>query len=493
MEPGPIRRRITAALLLGISLAALEGSAVAAAMPTVIGDLGGMARLSWVFSAYLLTSTATVPLFGKLVDLVGRGKVYYFAAATFLLGSALCGVAQTLDQLILFRALQGLGAGGLFPASVTLIGDLYKLEERGKVQGLFAANWAISSLLGPAIGGVVTDLLSWRWVFYLNLPAGLASIVLLALYLREPKRAVERKDLDLAGSLLVFGGTGLLLVGLLEGGQWGWGSTATVASFAGSLLLIALFFWQERRAADPVMPLDLFANRVIAVSAVQSAVLGGVIFIASAFVPILGQGVLGGTALSAGMLLAPISLGWPIASTLAGRLILPVGYRRLMIVGSVLGCGGAVLLAWAITHPPVARPPVLLAMFVLGFGLGLVSTPQLVAVQTAVPWARRGVATSSLQFFRSIGGALSVAGFGALFATRLHGELGANADALLEPTRRAALDPELVKRLAGDLLAGLGPVFVGLAGLGGLLVLVGWAFPPGSAQDHAHAEPEREA
>ena len=491
MEPGPVRRRITAALLLGISLAALEASAVAAAMPTVIGDLGGMARLSWVFSAYLLTSTATVPLFGKLVDLVGRGKVYYFSAVTFLLGSALCGLAQTLDELILFRALQGLGAGGLFPASITLIGDLYKLEERGKVQGLFAANWAVSSLLGPAIGGLVTDALSWRWVFYLNLPAGLASIVLLAIYLREPRRSVGRSDLDLAGSLLVLFGTGLLLVGLLEGGQWGWRSPATLGSFALAVLLLALFLWQERRAVDPVMPLDLFASPVIAVSAVQAAVLGGIIFIASAFVPILGQGVRGSTALGAGMLLAPISLGWPIGSTLAGRMMMAVGYRRLMIVGSALGLAGAGLLAAAIALPPVEVWFIVTAMFVLGFGLGLVSTPQLVAVQTAVPWARRGVATSSLQFFRSIGGALSVAGFGALFANRLRGDLAAHADALLEPTRRAALEPGLVRRLSEELRGGLTPVFIGLAGLTGLLVLVGLAFPPGSAQDHAHAEPER--
>lgn len=491
MEPGPVRRRITAALLLGISLAALEASAVAAAMPTVIGDLGGMARLSWVFSAYLLTSTATVPLFGKLVDLVGRGKVYYFSATTFLLGSALCGVAQTLDQLILFRAIQGLGAGGMFPASITLIGDIYKLEERGKVQGLFAANWAISSLLGPAIGGIVTDVLSWRWVFYLNLPAGLASLVLLAIYLREPKRTVERKDLDLLGSILVLFGTGLLLVGLLEGGQWGWTSPATLGSFVLAAVLLALFVWQERRAADPVMPIDLFTSPVIAVSALQSAVLGGIIFNASAFVPILGQGSLGASALGAGMLLAPISLGWPIASTLAGRLILPLGYRRLMIAGSAITLAGAAVLAGAIAWPPVERGLVLVAMFVMGFGMGLVSTPQLVAVQTAVSWARRGVATSSLQFFRSIGGAVAVAGFGALLAVRLRGELGEHADALLEPARRAALDPGLVTRLSEELRAGLTPVFAGLAGLGGLLVLVGLAFPPGSAQEHAHAEPER--
>lgn len=490
MEPGPVRRRITAALLLGISLAALESSAVAAAMPTVIGDLGGMARLSWVFSAYLLTSTATVPLFGKLVDLIGRGKVYYFAAATFLFGSVLCGVAQTLDQLIVFRAIQGLGAGGLFPASVTLIGDLYKLEERGKVQGLFAANWAITSLLGPAIGGLVTDALSWRWVFFLSIPAGLASIVLLAIYLREPKRSVSRRELDVAGSVLVFLGTTLLLVGLLEGGEWGWRSPATLGSFVLAGLALVGFWFQERRAVDPVMPLDLFANRVIAVSALQSTVIGGIVFIASAFVPILGQGVLGGTALSAGMLLAPMSLGWPIASTLAGRLLLAVGYRTLMIVGSALALVSAAVLAGVILEPPIDRSLVFATMFGVGFGLGLVSTPQLVAVQTAVPWERRGVATSSLQFFRSIGGALAVSLGGALLASRLTGELGAHADTLLEPTRRAALAPELVQRLSGELLVGLGPVFLALAGLAGLLLLVGWAFPRGSAQDHAHTEPE---
>jgi len=492
LEPGPRRRLVTASVMLGMFLAALEATAVAAAMPTVVGELGGMGRYSWVFSAYLLTSTATVPLYGKLADLYGRRKIYGIAVVFFCLGSALSGAAHSIVQLILFRALQGIGAGGVMPVAITVIGDIFDLEERGRMQGLFSAVWGTSSLVGPALGGLVTDLLSWRWVFYLNIPFGIASAVLLALTL--PERAERReRTLDLVGVASLVAAVTLLLVALLEGVElWGWSDPRTLGLAAGAVAAAALFLRQERRAAEPMLPVELIRSRLVALAAAGSVGVGAVIYAASAFVPMFGQGVLRGTALDAGLLLAPVSVGWPIASTLAGRWILTVGYRRLLMAGGVLAVVGAGLLTRL--DATSGHLDVMIATLILGAGLGFSSTPQIVSVQSAVPWRRRGAATSALQFFRSIGGAVTVAAFGTLLNARLRVSLGtetvgaANADALLDPRARAGLDPGLLDRLSGALLDGLGPVFVGMVVLAVGMLVVAFAFPRGSARSQAHSE-----
>lgn len=492
MEPGPRRRLVTASVMLGMFLAALEATAVAAAMPTVVGELGGMGRYSWVFSAYLLATTATVPLYGKLADLYGRRKIYAVAVALFCLGSALSGAARSIVQLILFRALQGLGAGGVMPVAVTVIGDIFDLEERGRMQGLFSAVWGTSSLVGPALGGLVTDLLSWRWVFYLNIPFGVASAALLALTL--PERAERReRTLDLVGVASLMAAVTLLLTALLEGVElWGWSDLRTLGLAVGAVAAAALFLRQERRAAEPMLPVELIRSRLVALAAAGSVGVGAVIYAASAFVPIFGQGVLRGTALDAGLLLAPVSVGWPIASALAGRWILTVGYRRLMMMGGALAVVGAGLLARV--DAASGRLDVMIATLILGAGLGFSSTPQIVSVQSAVPWRRRGAATGALQFFRSIGGAVTVAAFGTLLNARLRHSLGigtvdaANADALLDPRARAALDPGTLDRLSAALLEGLGPVYLGMVVLAAGMLVAAFAFPRGSARSQAHAE-----
>jgi EmrB/QacA subfamily drug resistance transporter len=471
-------------------LAAVEATAVAAAVPTAVGEMGGVARYSWVFSAYLLASTTTVPLYGKLADLFGRRWTYHVAVALFLLGSALSGLSHSLEQLIFFRFLQGLGAGGVSPVAITITGDIYSLEERAKMQGLFSAVWAFASLAGPLLGGWITVAFSWRWIFYLNIPFGIASAVLVHRYLKEEPQRREHK-LDILGTVSLTAAVTLLLVGLIEGpGEWGWTNPRTLAAFAVSIVSLIVFFWQENRAPEPMLPLSLFKNRLIAVSSVGNTLLGGMLFCLTAYVPMFAQGVLGGTAMDAGTVLTPILVAWPIASTLTGRVLMKVGYRPFAIAGGFTMLAGGILLA--VVDGGTTRSWIMVAMVVLGFGLGFTSMPYLLGVQNAVPWNLRGVATGSVQFFRSIGGAILVAALGALFSVRLAGASGGiNPNMALDPVLRAKASPETLAHLSSAILYGLRGVFQVLAVTGLVAIAVAWFFPKGDVASHIH--PERDA
>jgi EmrB/QacA subfamily drug resistance transporter len=491
MQPGRERQLVTAAILLGMFLAALEATAVATAVPTAVGELGGVAHYSWVFSAYLLTSTTTVPMFGKLADLFGRKRTYQWSVAIFLIGSALCGVAHTFPQLILFRAVQGLGAGGVNPVATTIVGDIYTLEERGRIQGIFSGIWAAASLVGPLLGGMITDTLSWRWIFYLNVPFGLLSAFMLQRFMREETPRTQHR-LDILGTVSLTAAVTLLLLALLEGpGTWGWADVRTLGLLAGAVGGLAVFLWQERRTPEPMLPLDLFQNRLIAMASIGNFLIGALLYSLTAYVPMFGQGVLGGSAVAAGTILAPILLGWPIASTLAGRLLLRINYRPMTIFGSVTVIAGTALLAW--THAGTPAAWIMTSMMITGFGLGFLSMPYLLGVQNAVPWGRRGVATSSVQFFRNIGGAISVAALGALLNARLQAIAGpgVDANAALEPARRARLDPAALHRLTSALLHGLQGTFVAIAALSVVFLATALLFPRGSAQSLRAEERER--
>jgi EmrB/QacA subfamily drug resistance transporter len=488
LQPGRERKLVTAALLAGMFLAALEATAVATAMPTAVADLGGMERYSWVFSAYLLTSTTTVPLYGKLADLYGRLRIFVIGMALFLLGSALSGAAGSFSQLIIFRAIQGLGAGGVMPVSITIIGDIFTLQERGRMQGLFSGVWGLASLIGPALGGFVTDALSWRYVFYFALPFGITSAILLSVFLVEHELRREHK-LDVLGTALLTASIALLLVAILEGSEaWGWNSPLTIGVLAAGLVSLFAFLRQERRAPEPTLPLDLFRNRVIAVASAGSVVLGALLFSLTAFVPMFAQGVLGGTAKDAGVPLVAMSVSWPLGSAVSGRLMNRTGYRPLVIFGGIAGAIGVLLLAFVGLHSTLAL--VTAAMFVLGLGFGFVATPYLVAVQNAVPWRRRGVATSTGQFFRTIGGALAVAVFGAILNARMHAFLGraVNANAALDPQLRSHLSSTDLASMTAGLAAGLHAVFLacGLLSIFGLVITL--FFPAGAPSEHAHQE-----
>ncbi len=498
MLPGRQRNLVTAALMLGNALAALEATAVAAAVPTAVGELGGMSHYSWVFSAYLLASTTTVPLYGKLSDLFGRRRLFHVSVALFLLGSALSGAAHSLNQLILYRALQGLGAGGVQPIALTLIGDIFSLEERGRVQGLFSGVWGAASLLGPPLGGLIADAMSWRWIFYLNVPLGLAASLILQRYLREdqaPGKGGARPPLDVAGTVLLTAAVSALLFALLGGtGIHDAGSGATTLILvAASVLGFALFLWQERRAPDPMLPLDLFRDRIIAVTATGNLVVGALLYAITAFVPMFSQGVIGGPAVVAGAVLTPMLLGWPLASVVSGRMLLRTGYRRLAIAGGIIGFAGSLMLVHA-GHAR-SRFEVLVATFVIGIGVGCFATPSLVAVQSAVPWQRRGVATSIVQFFRTIGGTIAVAALGALFNARLRLLLGGAAGHTVDPN--AALDPSLrahipareLAPLLAAMASGLQAVFVAMALAAAAALGVALLFPAGLPRQPPPANP----
>ena len=284
----------------------------------------------------LLTSTTTVPIYGKLADLYGRKPLFLFGTGLFLLGSIASGAAQTMEQLILFRAIQGLGAGAVLPIVLTIIGDIFALEERARMQGLFSGVWGLSSIVGPALGGLIVDRFSWRWVFYINIPFGLLSAVLLMIALKEN---VERKKhkLDYIGTLTLTGSIVALLFAVLQGGTtWAWNSLPSISLFAVTVLLLVLFLLQERRAAEPILPLTLFTNRIIAISSIGGVILGVIMFGVTSYVPLFVQGVKGGSATSAGVVLGPYLLAWPIASMLSGRLVICYGYRLTAGMGALL-------------------------------------------------------------------------------------------------------------------------------------------------------------
>jgi EmrB/QacA subfamily drug resistance transporter len=431
---------VTIALMLGMSLAALDTTIVGTALPSIVGKLGGITLYSWVFSAYLLTSTSTVAIYGKLADLFGRKPIFLFGSAVFLIGSAACGAAQSMEQLIIFRAIQGLGAGAVLPIVLTIIGDIFALEERAKVQGLFSGVWGLSSIIGPALGGVIVDHFSWRWIFYINIPFGLLSAFLLTVSLKEN---VERKkhSIDYVGSLTLTGGIVALLFALLQGGvTWAWTSLPSLGLFALAIALLVLFLLQEARASEPILPLTLFTNRIIAISSIGGVILGVVLFGITSYVPLFVQGVRGGTATSAGVTLGPLLLAWPIASTLSGKIILRYGYRLTAVVGALLvtiGVGLVTLLRASSTLPYIV-----VAMLVIGTGLGLMSTAFVISVQNAVPWNLRGVATASTQFFRTIGGTVGVA----LMGTILNLQMAARFAPILE--RYPAVVADLPKNIA---------------------------------------------
>lgn len=428
----PKRRRwaVTAGLMLGIFLAALEATVVSTAMPTVITSLGGLDRYSWVFSAYLLTSTASVPLWGRLSDLYGRRLLYLSAIALFLVGSTLAGTSQSMGQLIAFRALQGLGAGGLIPLALTIIGEIYTLAERTRMQGVFSSVWGVSSVAGPLVGGYITDQLSWRWVFFLNLPVGL--IAAFVVHRTLPEHAGGRNvPIDWKGGILLFVSTTTLLVALSEVSLF-WGICAALA--------IAAFAYVERRAAAPMLPFSLFRNRTVTVSTVVGFLAGMALFGAIAFIPLLVQITTGGSATSAGQMLTPIYLMWVLSSIVAARLLLRIGVRAVSIGGIAAVFVSFVALPWLAVG--TSRLWLMGDMALMGIGLGFSMLSLLLAVQHSVPRTELGVATSLNFFSRSIGGAAGVAVMGAIFAAGLGASAHLPPDAL-EGGHIASISPEL--------------------------------------------------
>lgn len=479
------RRIVVIAIMLGTFLAALDTTIVGTAMPTIIGELGGISLYSWVFSAYLLTSTTTIPIYGRLADLYGRKPLFLIAAALFLGGSALCGAAQSMPQLVAFRALQGLGAGGIIPITLTIFGDIFSVEERARMQGLISAVWGASAVAGPTVGGFIVDYVNWRWVFYINLPFGIASVLLLWLFLHE---RVERRRhrIDYAGTLSLIMSITALLVALLAAGDGSsWLSPGVLGALVVATVLLAHFIWNENRVEEPVLPLHILRKGVIGVSFFASILIGAGMFGVTSYLPLFVQGVLGGTAVTAGMVIAPYSIGWSVTSILAGRLIMRFGYRLSVVAGLATIVLAGLLLQVA-PHGSNALWEAIAASGISGIGMGLSAPAFMIATQSAVGWAERGVATASIQFSRTIGGAIGVAALGTVLnagmSARMAGVQGGDqrAGALLDPVVRGTLAPDMLQALQSALSGSLAMVYLsilGIAVVAFLIVLL--AFPRG--------------
>lgn len=442
------------ALLLGMLLAALDQTIVSTALPTIVSELGGMDHLSWVVTAYLLASTAATPLWGKLGDQYGRKRLFQTAIVIFLIGSALCGMAQNMPQLIAFRALQGLGGGGLMVLSMAIVGDLVPPRDRGRYQGLFGAVFGATSVLGPLLGGVFTEHLSWRWVFYVNLPVGVVALAVIAAVLHIPRKTA-RHVIDYLGTFLIASvATCLVLVASLGGTTWSWGSPQIIGLLVLGVLLAVAFVAVERRAAEPVLPLKLFRIRTFTLSAVISLVVGFAMFGAMTYLPTFLQVVQGVSPTMSGVHMLPMVLGLLLASTVSGQIVSRTGrWKVFPIAGTGITTFGLLLLQELDENSSDAQ--ISTFFFVFGLGLGLVMQVLVLIVQNAVSYEDLGVATSGATFFRSIGAAFGVAVFGTIFAGRLGDKLtaafrgaelppGVSVDALEgDPRGLAQLPPEL--------------------------------------------------
>lgn len=456
---------VTFALMMGLFLASLEVTVVSTAMPTIIAQLGGLEIYSWVFSIYMLTSTTTVPLFGRLSDIYGRKPIYLIGIVFFLLGSGLSGQAHSMPQLIAFRAIQGLGAGALMPMAFTIIGDIYTLEQRAKMQGFFSGVWGVSSVVGPLVGGFLVDAVSWRWVFYLNIPFGLIAAVLIAFVLEEPLDDPDDGGVDYVGATLLMAGVMVLLYALLQGGTaYAWTDVRIVGLLALAVASLVAFVWVERRVAHPLVPLRLFGDRLFATASGHGFLAGFALFGMFAYIPLFVQGVLGTSATRAGATLTPMVLGWTSGSIVGGHLLLRVGPKRISIVAMGVMSVGAFLLTQLGVDS--SQTLALVSMLLMGIGMGMTITAYLVAVQNRVSRRRLGIATSSLQFIRQIGGTIGVSLMGAVMAARLNAGMASlpeaariDPQALLDRASGIELPAEAAEAFRHLLAASLQPVF----------------------------------
>lgn len=460
-ERGPI----LIALMLSTGLVAIDSTILATAVPSIVSDLGGFALFPWLFSIYLLAQAVSVPLYAKLADTVGRKPLILIGVGLFLLGSILCGFAWSMPALIAFRAVQGLGAGAVQPMAITIAGDIYTVAERAKTQGYLASVWAISSVVGPTLGGVFSEFVSWRWIFFVNVPLCLVAGWMLWRHFHEN---IERRRhrVDYAGAVLLTFGLSAVILAVLEGGQaWAWNSPQSLAAFGFGAVLLIAFVLVERRAAEPILPLWVFSRRLLLTTTFVSLGVGAILIGLTSYVPTYLEGSIGVSPLVSGLALAALTIGWPISASLSGRLYLRIGFRRTVLIGMVFAVAGAAVLVAFAAAPNLVVTAV--GCFVVGLGLGLVATPSLIAAQSSVPWNERGVVTGTNMFARSIGSAVGVAIFGAI------------ANAIFAATPNGDEVPSVVESASGA-------VFVAVLVCAVATVVAGVLMPRARVEDIEH-------
>lgn len=458
-----------AAVMLAIFMVATDSYIVATAMPTIVADLGGFHLFSWAFAAYLLAQAVTIPIYGRLADLYGRKRVFFAGTSIFLLGSLLCGFAWGMVPLVLFRALQGIGAGAIQPIATTIIGDIYAPVERARMQGYVSGVFGVAAIIGPTLGAFVVEHISWSLVFWVNLPIGAATFVMFGLFLHE-RREPRRQRIDYLGSALLIVGVGAPMLALVQIGSAG-GLTLAVLMAAGAAALAALTIYQ-RRAAEPMLPVKLWRNRVVAIGCLAGFFNGALMMGVSGFLPTYVQGAMGRDATAAGVVLAASSISWAFASMAAGRLMIRTSYRLSASIGGLALVAGSIVL---IAMTPASG--LWLAgggAFLLGVGMGFCNTAFIVSVQASVGWSERGMATSSTMFMRIVGQSVGAAVFGAILNFGIYSQLPDAGDAvnrLMAPAARASLGAGEVARLTEAVGASLHVVYV-IAGLVAVVSLV---------------------
>ncbi|CEI83338.1 Multidrug resistance protein 3 [Oceanobacillus oncorhynchi] len=477
------------ALVLSMFMAAIEGTIIATAMPNIVSDLGGFTLYSWVFSSFLLMQAVTTMIYGKLADLFGRKPIFVIGVVIFLIGSLLCGLAETMATLIIFRLIQGLGAGAIHPIVTTMVGDMYNLEERAKVQGYLASVWGISSVAGPLLGGVIVQYIDWAWIFWMNIPIGLIGLAGVVLFFHE-KVDKEQKTIDYLGTSFFFIAISSLIIVFVQAGtNWAWLSPETLGLLGLFVICISLFIWQEKRCAAPMMPLSLWKNKLMIVANIATLLSGMIILGLSSSLPTYVQGVMEESAIVAGFTLSTLSIGWPIAATAAGHMVLRIGFRKTAFLGGIALFVGTFLffLLDAEKGPIYAG----FSSFIVGIGMGLTSTTFIVAIQNSVSWQARGSATSLNMFMRIIGSAIGTALLGGILNLRLQqyyqqqaiDEDMPNTDAILNEGLRESIPPDTLALMQDGLTQAFHTVFFGLFVIGTLTFIILWFFPKDTPKD----------
>ncbi|WP_269409411.1 MDR family MFS transporter [Lentibacillus daqui] len=464
------RPLILASVMLGMFLAAIEATIVATAMPSIVADLGGFSLYSWVFSAYLLTNAATVLIFGKLADIYGRKPIFRAGIILFLIGSSLSGFSISMTMLIIARFIQGFGAGALMPIATTIVGDIYNKQERAKIQGYLSSVWGISAVIGPLFGGFFVDVLSWRYVFWMNIPLGLLAMLGIIFFLHEDIKK-QKRSIDYAGAFWIVLAVSTLMFILVEGGIGiSWTSLIMGGLVALSLIGFFCFILQERRAADPMMPFAIWKYRIVRTANITSLTTGMIMIGVSSYLPAFVQGVMGESATVAGFTLTTMSIGWPIASTIAGRLLLIIGYRNTSLLGAVsLIIGGMIFFMLSPERGPFWAGT---GSFFIGIGMGMTNTAFIVAIQSTVDWQTRGIATAANMFMRTLGSALGAALLGGVLNGQMKSYIeqaglgdhfSVNAvNSLLDPHLNTSMPAGTREILQDGLTTGLHMVYIGL-------------------------------